>query len=185
MVAPLLFVAWTRPPLRARTRIVLEAVVVSCALAGCGLLVFGRSKGFLQHPYMLFPPLAWAALRFGQYGAVVSVFVISAIAIAGTAMGLGPFVAPTLADSLLDVQLFMAVASVTALLLGAAHDEFPALPHRQLVVRPDVAPPVFDEVGVCAERRFEDPHREVFAALQPVDRRWACWHVWTSDLCRA
>ena len=120
VVAPLLFVAWTRPPLRARTRIVLEAVVVSCALAGCGFLVFGRSKGFLQHPYMLFPPLAWAALRFGQYGAVVSVFVVSAIAIAGTAMGLGPFVAPTLADSLLDVQLFMAVASVTALLLGAA-----------------------------------------------------------------
>ncbi|MCA1825988.1 MAG: MASE1 domain-containing protein [Myxococcales bacterium] len=120
VVAPALFIAWARPRLRGRPGIVAEAVLLAIVIGGVGVLVFGHPSSFLRHPFILFPPLAWAALRYGQYGAMGSVLISSAIAIAGTAMGLGPFVERTLSDSLLQVQVFMGIAAVTALLLGSA-----------------------------------------------------------------
>src|SRR5207244_8731491 len=90
----------------------------------------------------------WAALRFAQYGAVNGTFLVCAIAIAGTAMGLGPFVRQTLAESLLHVQAFLGVAAVTALTVAAAiaersraadaRDEFLAMASHEL--RADRAP---------------------------------------------
>jgi signal transduction histidine kinase len=121
VVAPMLFVLLGRQPLRGRRWIRAELLLLACAVVAFGLLVFSKVFGGLpQHPYLLFPLLAWAALRFGQYGAVTSVFLVCAIAVAGTAMGFGPFARPVLADSLLDLQAFMSVAAGTALVLGAA-----------------------------------------------------------------
>jgi signal transduction histidine kinase len=124
VVAPLLFVFWARPPLRRLPAVVPEALSLACALVAFALLVFGNlfpgTITLYRHPYLLFPLLAWAALRFGQYGAVISVFIISCIAVAGTVMGFGPFAQPVLADSLLGLQVFMGVAAATALVLGAA-----------------------------------------------------------------
>jgi len=120
VLAPALFVARARPPLHGRPGIVAEAVLLGVAIAALGVVVFGFSPTLLRHPYMLFPAIAWAALRFGQYGATLSVFITCCIAIIATAMGHGPFVEPTLSGSLLHVQVFMGVAAVTALLLGAA-----------------------------------------------------------------
>src|SRR5438445_5904439 len=124
VVAPLLFVFLGRQPLRWRRWMRAEVLLLACALAALGLLVFGKVFGgsisLSRHPYMLFPLLAWAALRFGHYGAVTSVFLVCGIAVTGTAMGYGPFARPVLADSLLDLQAFMGVAAGTALVLGAA-----------------------------------------------------------------
>ena len=124
VVAPLLFTIAARPPLRARRGMRSEAVLLGGAVIVTGLLVFGNLWGgtisLPRHPYLLFPLLAWAALRYGQYGAVGSVFLVSGIAIAGTAVGFGPFAEPVLADSLLDLQVFMGVVAATALVLGAA-----------------------------------------------------------------
>jgi len=124
VVAPLLFVFLGRQPLRERRWMRAEVALLACALVAFGLLVFGNVFGgsisLPQHPYLLFPLLAWAALRFGQSGAVASVFLVCGIAVAGTAMGFGPFARPVLADSLLDLQAFMSVAAGTALVLGAA-----------------------------------------------------------------
>jgi signal transduction histidine kinase len=124
VVAPMLFIIGARPPLRARSGMLPEVLLLACALTGTGLLVFGNVFGgsisLPRHPYLLFPLLAWAALRFGQYGAVGSVFLVSGIAVAGTVLGFGPFAQPVLADSLLDLQVFMGVVAATALVLGAA-----------------------------------------------------------------
>jgi len=124
VVAPLLFVWWLRPPFRPRPLVELEAALLVCATAAFGLLVFGNlygaEMGLLRQAYMLFPLLIWAALRFGQYGAVTSMFLVSTIAVAGTAMGFGPFGGKHLADSLLGLQTFMGVAAATVLVLGAA-----------------------------------------------------------------
>ena len=124
VVAPLLFVFLGRQPLRWRRWMRAEVLLLACALAALGLLVFGKVFGgsisLSRHPYMLFPLLAWAALRFGHYGAVTSVFLVCGIAVTGTAMGFGPFARPVLANSLLDLQAFMGVAAGTALVLGAA-----------------------------------------------------------------
>ena len=124
VVAPLLFVFWARPALRRLPAIVPEAVFLAAALVFCGGLVFGNlfpgSMMLYRHPYLFFPLLTWAALRFGQYGAAIAVFLVSCIAIAGTVTGFGPFAQPVLADSLLALQAFMGVAAATALVLGAA-----------------------------------------------------------------
>jgi len=122
--APPLFLLVACTPLRRDARVLGEALVLLLALIGVGLLVFGNLFGGTiqapKHPYLLFPVLAWAALRFGQQGAAIAVFIVSSIATAGTTLGHGPFVQPVLADSLLDLQTFMGVAAATTLLLGAA-----------------------------------------------------------------
>jgi integral membrane sensor domain MASE1 len=70
--------------------------------------------------YVIFPFVIWAALRFGQRGATLVVFIISGIAIWGTSQGMGPFSLETKNDSLILLQTFMAVVSLTGLILAAA-----------------------------------------------------------------
>jgi signal transduction histidine kinase len=144
VVAPLLFVWISRPRLARRRFMVAEALAFAASLVGCSLLVFGTRDegGLLRESYVIFPLLLWAALRFAHYGAVNGTFLVSAIAIAGTAMGLGPFVRQTLAESLLHLQAFLGVAAVTALTVGAAiaertravdaRDEFLAMASHEL-----------------------------------------------------
>jgi signal transduction histidine kinase len=145
VVAPLLFVWASRPALAGRRFLVAEAVVVAGVLVGCSLILFGRPPGeggVLWLPYVVFPPLLWAALRFAQYGGVTGTFLVSTIAIAGTAIGLGPFVRETLAESLLYLQIFLGLAAVTALTVAAAiaersraadaRDEFLAIASHEL-----------------------------------------------------
>src|SRR5439155_15486823 len=63
------------------------------------------------------------ALRFGVPGATTATAAVSVLAIWGTARGRGPFVHERLAVSLTYLQVFMAVAAATALVLAAAVSE--------------------------------------------------------------
>jgi signal transduction histidine kinase len=65
----------------------------------------------------------WAAIRFGQRGAVTATVIVSAIAVAGTVMRQGPFIHTTLHESLLALQTFMGIAGATFLVLGASISE--------------------------------------------------------------
>jgi signal transduction histidine kinase len=129
LVAPILLVwASGRRKLGERKRR-LEAVALGIAAIAASLLIFGGTPGpatatgkFAQ-AYMFFPLLIWAAIRFGQRGAVSMAFIVSVIAIGGTAMGQGPFVRPALYQSLLALQTFMGVAAATFLILGASISE--------------------------------------------------------------
>jgi len=123
LVAPLILVWATRPrrdprPLdRARA---LELGALAVSLAGVALVVFFSTHAVLRMwPYMLFPLLAWAALRFGLRGAATSVFVTSSIAIWGTTLHRGSFAEVTLRQSLLELQLFMGVVAATFIVLAA------------------------------------------------------------------
>jgi signal transduction histidine kinase len=69
---------------------------------------------------MVFPLLALVAWRLGPYGAATGVFVVAAISVAGATLAHTPFVRPTLNESLLYLQIFLSVASLTTLILGAA-----------------------------------------------------------------
>ncbi len=120
VVAPLLFVWFARPRLAPRRWLWLEAALVGAALAASSLSVFAARQGALSQPYMIFPFLVWAAWRFGPYGATTGVLLVSAIAVAGTAMGAGPFWQGTVSESLLFLQIFMAVVAITTLALGSA-----------------------------------------------------------------
>jgi signal transduction histidine kinase len=74
-------------------------------------------------PYIVFPVLIWAALRFGSLGAATAVAVASSVAVWNTAQGSGPFVRASITHSVLASQLFVAVAAVTSLVLAAVSAE--------------------------------------------------------------
>ncbi|HEU5180378.1 MAG TPA: MASE1 domain-containing protein [Candidatus Polarisedimenticolia bacterium] len=123
VVAPLLF-AWLgahrmRPSLRSLG----EAALMAAALGGVSLIAFGglllsdQRTGF--QPYVVFPFLIWAALRFPRHGTATAVFAVASIAVAMTVRGKGPFYAVSLNESLLLLQAFMAITAVTMLVLSA------------------------------------------------------------------
>ena len=74
-------------------------------------------------PYIVFPALIWAALRFGPRGAATAVAVVSALTVLNTAHNSGPFVRASITDSLLSSQLFIAAAALTSLVLAAVTAE--------------------------------------------------------------
>jgi signal transduction histidine kinase len=103
-----------------------EALALGVAVVAASLLIFGGPPGLAMttgryaQAYMFFPLLIWAALRFGQRGAVTAAFAVSVIAVWGTALGHGPFVRAALHQSLIALQAFMGVAAATVLVLGAS-----------------------------------------------------------------
>lgn len=127
VVAPFLL-AWSRPlsrPFESRSSSWkrLEASVLFLLLI---FVVQGLFEGWLRkplapffHPYMLFPLLIWAAIRFGQKGATAATLIVSLGAVWGTFHGLGPFAGRTPYEGLLSLQLFMAAVIPTTLVLAA------------------------------------------------------------------
>jgi signal transduction histidine kinase len=126
LVAPPILVFRTKPGFPRNFRLA-EAIVLTIAVITVSLKVFSKPPATLGGPlsraYELFPLLIWAAIRFRQYGAVSMAFIVSAIAVGGTAMGHGPFVQPTLHASLLALQAFLGVMGATFLILGASMAE--------------------------------------------------------------
>jgi len=70
-------------------------------------------------PYIVFPVLIWAALRFGPFGAATALAITSSLTVWNTAHGSGPFLRTSLTHSVLASQLFVAVAALTSLILAA------------------------------------------------------------------
>jgi len=117
--------AWT--PRRPRALRAAESIALGVTVVAAALIVFGIDEpagGITRgREYMLFPPLIWAALRFGLRGAVSATVGITAIAIFQTSIGRGPFVRPELHESLLALQTFMGILGGTITLLGASISE--------------------------------------------------------------
>jgi anti-anti-sigma factor len=147
IVAPALLIAATHRHYRWLPGRSLEAAVLALVLTGVSVLVFAQSTEIV---YALFPLLIWAALRFWQAGAAAASLLVGAIAVAFTANMQGPFAMSGPNDRLLLAQTFVAVASVTALVLAAvtsergraeeAEREIAETLQRSLL--PDAAPPM-------------------------------------------
>jgi signal transduction histidine kinase len=123
LVAPPILV-WTVMPSVPSPRRIAEAAALVVTVMVISIAIFHRAPqtvgGPLSRAYLLFPLLIWAAIRFGQQGAVTATFVASVVAVWGTAMGHGPFIQSTLHDSLFGLQTFMGVTAATFLILGAS-----------------------------------------------------------------
>ena len=94
-------------------------------LIGVSWLVFGSKNeaSISRYPleYLPFPLIIWGALQFGQRAAVLASFIVSSIAILGSSHGGGPFIAKAedINQAILFLQAFMAVVTITSLLLAA------------------------------------------------------------------
>ncbi len=123
VVAPFLLIWFSNWPYRWNRKKLLEAGVVLVLLLLVSLYVFvNQPDGRVTHEaliYVIFPFVMYAALRLTQIGAVSAVFLVSGVAIFGTATGSGPLVRNSLNESLILLQTFMGVVSLTALTLAA------------------------------------------------------------------
>jgi PAS domain S-box-containing protein len=161
LVAPALLVwarvAWARPVIPR----VLEGAALGVVVIVICLIVFGRTATIpadtFQNPYLIVPPLIWAALRFGQRGAASTAFVVSLIAVWETATGHGPFVRPVLYESLFSLQIFMGVTAATFLVLGASIAE------RRRAIR-DAQAAIGEQHRLLAERDLA--HRRLITVLE-------------------
>jgi len=118
MVAPLLLVAFSsrrKWPVRGR---LLEALLLLATLTVVAAVVF--LAGAWRYPYLIFPPLLWAALRFRQLGAAASVFLVGAIGTWGTVAGTLPIAAAGATERVQITQALIGVLAIGLLMMGAA-----------------------------------------------------------------
>src|SRR5213596_1222563 len=94
--------------------------VLSEAVFGGWLTFSARNYpiGFISGPIVI-----WTAFRFSQRETATGIFILSAIAILGTLRGFGPFVGETENQSLLALQSWTAVLTITAMALSAGMAE--------------------------------------------------------------
>src|SRR4051812_22895133 len=118
VVAPVLL-TWAAAGLKGiRRRDLVEMAVVLAVL-----VVLAELPPQRDVPYIVFPVLLWAALRFGPRGAATAILVVCSITVWNTAQSDGPFVRDSITDSLLVTQLFIATAAITSLVLAAVTAE--------------------------------------------------------------
>jgi PAS domain S-box-containing protein len=122
------------PPARPRAQagslaeraIVYAGTLIVSVLVFSGRLATAMSAETL--PYALFPFTFWAALRLGMRDTSAVLLICGGIAIWFHAMGMGPFIMPSIAPEHTFAQfgslyLFLAVLCVTSLLAAAAQSE--------------------------------------------------------------
>jgi PAS domain S-box-containing protein len=99
----------------------LEAVALGAALVVASVWAFTRihlAGAVSGHGFVLLPLVAWAAMSFGVGAAAVAALVTAVAACLGTLSHLGPF-----AGDPAQLQTFLLVVSVSALLFGAEAEE--------------------------------------------------------------
>src|SRR3989442_3676860 len=97
----------------------IEALLLFASLLVAGRI--GLDGQDTQSPlvFVAIPWLVWAAFRFGPREAATAAVITAAFAIWHTVHGVGPFVAATVNESLLLLQAFVSIVTVTILTMAA------------------------------------------------------------------
>jgi signal transduction histidine kinase len=103
-------------------------------------------------------------LRFGQHGATIAILLVSGIAIWGTVQGVGPFSLGSRNESLILLQTFLAVVSLTSLILAAATIERNKA-NKQLHALSQRLMKAQEEERLYLSRELHDGSGQVLAAL--------------------
>ena len=125
LLAPLLVTWWHRPWRFLTLARAAEASLLLALLAAACWSIFMTPPaqiGPLSYPFLLFPLLIWAAVRFGPSGATAGLLLMAGISLVGSNAGCGLFAALSAAplDHLMTNQLFLAVMGSSSLMLAAA-----------------------------------------------------------------
>ena len=120
VVAPLLLTTRELAAICSTPRVV-ELILILLGLLAASMFIFGPSLTLRDDvlAFVVFPFILWAAIQFRSPGAAVANVVAAAIAIWGTAHRSGPFVNHTPLRNAELLQLFIAVTSLTGLMLAA------------------------------------------------------------------
>src|SRR5213083_252578 len=117
------------------------------------------------------PIVIWTAFRFTQRETATGIFILSAIAVWGTLHGFGPFVRETENQSLLAVQWWTAVLSITAMALSAGMAERrrveEELQQQKVVV--ETANRTKDHFLAMFSHELRTPLTPVISALEPLE----------------
>ncbi|HEV2580474.1 MAG TPA: MASE1 domain-containing protein [Ktedonobacteraceae bacterium] len=112
-----------------------EIGLLTISLLLTGLVVFlglfHTNRGGFPRTYLVFPPLIWTTLRFGQRGTLTALLGLSILAIIGTIQGLSPFSGGNPGISLIALQSFMGVTAITSMILAAEVEERKELERRK------------------------------------------------------
>lgn len=128
VVAPFILV-WMSSKFRLKTSLkkLFEAFVAILFFSFIYLIIFANFLGLpaekLHFVYLIFPPLTWIALRFGQRGAVLAILVFSSLATLSTLLGQGPFINASPSENLIALQIYMAIISITTMILASITSE--------------------------------------------------------------
>jgi signal transduction histidine kinase len=127
VVAPLILLWSTARPRRWTRRDAVEVGVLLFLLFAVTEAVFGGwiSVSARNYPisFICGPIVIWTAFRFTQRETATGIFLLSAIAIWGTLHGFGPFSMQTENQSLITLQAWTAVLTITAMALSSAMAE--------------------------------------------------------------
>src|SRR5205823_12533008 len=117
------------------------------------------------------PVVIWTAFRFTQRETATGIFILSAIAVWGTLHGFGPFVRETENQSLLAVQWWTAVLSITAMALSAGMAERrrveEELQQQKVVV--ETANRTQDHFLAMLSHKLRTPLTPVISALESIE----------------
>jgi diguanylate cyclase (GGDEF)-like protein len=106
---------WDRTQMIEAVALLLCVIVVTLAAFGG---VFPALKNYPLE-FLCVPFFVWVAFRFGPRETATAILVLGVIAMWGTLHGLGPFVRGSRSESVLLLQAYMVVTSVTTLALAA------------------------------------------------------------------
>jgi diguanylate cyclase (GGDEF)-like protein/PAS domain S-box-containing protein len=117
---------------RGRARCIEAGGLLGLLVVVSWLVLSGRHGEPLSEPYLVLPLMLWIALRLGAPGAVVGNLLLTFVAGFAVVNHQGPFALDTLPASMLWMQAFSAVVSLTTLLLAAALNDARAERYRQM-----------------------------------------------------
>ena len=111
---------WSRKEATEVGVLLLLLVLLSSVVFGGWLEISSRNYPIT---FICGPIVIWTAFRFSPRETAVGIFILSVIAVWGTLRGFGPFVRETENESLIALQLWIAVLTITAMALSAGMAE--------------------------------------------------------------
>jgi integral membrane sensor domain MASE1 len=127
VIAPLLIVWLQNSTLKVERKRLVEFGLWLVLTVFIGVMLMGNILGntYMNSPfsYFIFPPLIWGALRFSRPVVLTITLLVTILSIWFTTLGKGPFIRPDLSESLLLLQMFIAVVSVTIFIMATIVQE--------------------------------------------------------------